>query len=280
MNELTLSNTRLPVVCACDYMAASEPFFHADRRLDFHVLIYVTEGVIHVTEEDARYECRKGELLFLKAGLHHFGETEIPKGTTWYYVHFYEPEEELPAFSYDAGPVDYHEPLQFLLPLPKQASVLPEGRTAEGIRELCELLHSDRPTKRWQANAAFFEVLSELALSVPKETGEHDLAGQIADYLKEHSDSAFDSAKVCEHFYRSYSYLAAVFRKSRGQSMQEYHRDVRMREAAALLRRTMLPIGTVAETVGFRDMLYFSRCFHAVFGMSPRDYRKKLGEIY
>ena len=276
MNEIIVSNTRLPVVCACDYMTASEAFLHADRILDFHVLLYVTEGVIPVTEDGISYTCGKGEFLVLKAGHRHFGEKEIPKGTTWYYVHFYEEEESLRNFSYDSGPVDFHEPLIYSLTVPKSGSLLPEGRAASGIRNLSELLHSDSPTKRWQANSALFEILSELSLAAPEE----DLAGEIKAYLQENRNRNYDAKKLAETFYRSYSYLAAVFRKSTGRSMQEYHREQRMREAAALLRRTLLPVGAVAEQVGFQDVLYFSRCFHQTFGIGPRDYRKKARELY
>ena len=49
MNEITMNNVILPVVSSCDYLAAQESFFHADRIADFHVMIYVTDGCIPVT---------------------------------------------------------------------------------------------------------------------------------------------------------------------------------------------------------------------------------------
>ena len=46
MNELIVTTTEMPIVCGCDHLTASEPFYHADRTLDFNVLIYVADGVI------------------------------------------------------------------------------------------------------------------------------------------------------------------------------------------------------------------------------------------
>jgi len=65
LNELFLSNIAMPIVSSCDYLAASEPFFHADRITDFHVMIYVTDGCIHVTEGDTDYALSPGSLFFL-----------------------------------------------------------------------------------------------------------------------------------------------------------------------------------------------------------------------
>lgn len=44
MNQIVLNNISLPVVSSCDCLAAQEPFLHADRTMDFHVMIYVTDG--------------------------------------------------------------------------------------------------------------------------------------------------------------------------------------------------------------------------------------------
>ena len=66
LNEVILQNNVLPVLCGCDVLVASEPFYHSDRITDFNVLIYVTNGTIYVTEDNMDYSVSKGELLFLK----------------------------------------------------------------------------------------------------------------------------------------------------------------------------------------------------------------------
>ena len=44
------------------------------------------------------------------------------------------------------------------------------------------------------------------------------------------------------------------------------------------LRTTRLPIGQVAKELGFRDPSSFSRAFQRWTGMSPRAYRRMLGQ--
>ena len=81
MNEIMIDTRTLPAALSGAYQVASAPFIHADRTANFHVLIYVTEGHISVTEEDTDYLIQKEELFFLKSGLHHYGKSLIPQGT-------------------------------------------------------------------------------------------------------------------------------------------------------------------------------------------------------
>ena len=52
-------------------------------------MIYVADGVIYVTEDEKDHEIGAGELFFLKNRIRHYGKREIPRGTKWYYVHFF-----------------------------------------------------------------------------------------------------------------------------------------------------------------------------------------------
>lgn len=70
--------------------------------------------------------------------------------------------------------------------------------------------------------------------------------------------------------------MAAVFKREKRVTMQQFHTGVRMENACKLLRSTLLPVGEIGHRVGYADMLYFSRCFHAVMGMNPTEYRKLL----
>ena len=64
LNEIAITNVTLPVFYNGDVYCAVEPFYHADRTVDFDILIYVLEGVIYVTEGETDYSVGEGELLF------------------------------------------------------------------------------------------------------------------------------------------------------------------------------------------------------------------------
>jgi AraC family transcriptional activator of mtrCDE len=50
-------------------------------------------------------------------------------------------------------------------------------------------------------------------------------------------------------------------------------REVRLREAARMLRQSSLPVDTVAGRTGFASRSHFSRAFRDLFGQSPSAYR-------
>ena len=282
MNELVVTTTEMPIVCGCDHLTASEPFYHADRTLDFNVLIYVAEGVIYVTEDGVDHEVGAGELLFLKSGLRHCGKQEIPRGTKWYFAHFYlcEPQREHSAFQADAAPLGIHEPLGFSAVVPKKLSNLNGGTIEQEICRLAEYCNSDDPLKRMKINGMLHALLIDIALSKYNEERRETLSEKICAWLNEHCTEPCSAEKLERAFFLSYKRMAAVFRQERGETMQQYHTRRRMSRACYLLRTTLAPIGEIAASLGYDDPLYFSRCFRAFTGEAPRVYRSSAGKNY
>ncbi len=265
MNRITVDNHHLPDVAGQGLLATAEGFFHADRVLPFHVLIYVLEGVIYVTEDDVDYAIGPGEMLFLKSGLRHFGKMEIPRGTRWYYVHFALEQPmpgrggELPAMT-----------------LPKKLTGLCGSSIERMLAAFVEACRSRREEERWFLPQQLFVLLSQIALWDRPERKPLDLAQRLADYLAAHTREPFSAKALEQAFFLSYKHMAAVFKKAQGLTMYAYHQRLRMEEAARLLRETLLPVGEISEQLGFGDQLYFSRCFHRHQGVSPTVYRRQL----
>lgn len=276
MSSIIFSNTVMPVLSMCDLCAASEPFYHADRSADFHVLIYVLEGTIYVTEEDVDYAVCSGELLFLKSGVHHFGKREIPKGTRWYYVHFYMDEQDGPDdFTPDSAPFIPYVSAAYKKALPQYVQGLRGSKTEQKIADLIEYYHSDDRMKKWRINNVLHELLTEIAMGEEEHGESKTLAVRIGESLSKRYREPFSAHVLEQEFFLSYKYMAVVFKRETGTTMQKFHNSLRMNEAARLLRSTLSPVGEIAEQVGFGDMLYFSRCFRSFFGVSPTEYRRK-----
>jgi AraC family transcriptional regulator, arabinose operon regulatory protein len=72
------------------------------------------------------------------------------------------------------------------------------------------------------------------------------------------------------------SRLAHLFQEQTGQTMAETLRELRLRQAARLLRHSGRSVQEVAEEVGFHCPFYFSRRFRQSFGLSPREYRRQV----
>lgn len=292
MNTITLSSDTMPVLAGCNFCVANESFLHADRILDFHVMLYVVSGCIYVTEEDTDYEVHAGEVFFLKSGIRHYGKKEIQKGTSWYYAHFYLDE---PAGLYssmkDGIAMKSVDTLRFQMTLPKTAAGLEQSKIADRIADLVDSLRGRRnllaplgsmsddpaayPWSLWNANAKLFSVLTEIAAGNLPALPQHSLSDRIAEYLSLHTSEKFCAEALEKHFFLSYKYMAAVFKKETSMTLHQYHTRTRMTAACQLLCTTMKTIGEISEALGYHDMLYFSRCFHQTMGMSPTEYRRQ-----
>ena len=276
MNNIAITNTSLPVFAGGDLYAASEPFYHADRTVDFNILIYVLDGTIYVTEDETDYAVGEGELLLLKSGVHHYGKTEIAKGTRWYYIHFYTDDEAVRnSDEYEISDKEQNTHRCFIK-LPKYVRGLSGSNTQWLISDFITYIHSNEEYKEWNVNLKLFSLLSDLALK--RSHTQLTLSQKICRYLDANLKEKFSVSVLEKEFYLSYKYMAASFKKETGKSMQQYHTAVKMNEAARLLKSTLMTVGEIAFEVGYEDMLYFSRYFHKHFGMSPSQYRKTAKE--
>lgn len=71
-------------------------------------------------------------------------------------------------------------------------------------------------------------------------------------------------------------YLYNLFIKKAGQSPQQYLTGLRIKYARHFLCNTDLSISEVAQSVGYSDVLQFSRFFKTKEGVSPTEYRKNM----
>ena len=71
------------------------------------------------------------------------------------------------------------------------------------------------------------------------------------------------------------SYFGKVFKKAVGQSPQEFLIRYRMSKAADALIIGDDSVGDIGASVGYPNLLHFSRAFKGVYGVSPREYRQK-----
>ena len=72
----------------------------------------------------------------------------------------------------------------------------------------------------------------------------------------------------------SVGHYSALFRRHTGFAPIDFIIRLRVQHACRLLDTTALPIGEVAELVGYQDPYYFTRCFRRIMGCSPRLYRQ------
>ena len=73
----------------------------------------------------------------------------------------------------------------------------------------------------------------------------------------------------------SRSHLFRSFEAILGQSPKEFLTEFRMKQACYLLEHSDLSITAIANSVGFDNSLYFSKSFHKLKGLSPKEFRQQ-----
>jgi AraC-like DNA-binding protein len=70
-------------------------------------------------------------------------------------------------------------------------------------------------------------------------------------------------------------YLSHLFHKETGVTLKNYITSQRIELAKGMLRRDSLSISEISYSIGFKHPSYFSKCFHAIVGKSPREFRSQ-----
>jgi AraC-like DNA-binding protein len=91
-------------------------------------------------------------------------------------------------------------------------------------------------------------------------------------FIRHHIAEPLTVARVAESARCSETTAQRLFTRHAGESMQSWIRQMRLREAASLLRTTGLRVSEVAQLVGYPDPLYFSRAFHRSYGVAPSQF--------
>jgi len=82
--------------------------------------------------------------------------------------------------------------------------------------------------------------------------------------------------EVAARFQVSPSHLSRAVKKETGQGFVETLTDIRLDAAVQLLKQTNAMVSAVAEQVGYSDYPYFYQVFKKRFGVSPKEYCKRL----
>lgn len=95
-------------------------------------------------------------------------------------------------------------------------------------------------------------------------------------YIDEHLDQDLSLEIVADHFALHKVYLAKIFKKELGCSVNEYIRTAKTAKAKELLAQRSLKINAIAPMLGFNNTQTFYNVFKSCAGLSPSEYREQL----
>lgn len=96
-------------------------------------------------------------------------------------------------------------------------------------------------------------------------------------YIDNHLCENINTKTLAHETYLNPSYLSFLFHKETGFTISEWILRKRIEEAAYLVGHEKDSIAEIAFFYNFSSESYFVQCFKKIMGITPGEYRKKVG---
>lgn len=119
--------------------------------------------------------------------------------------------------------------------------------------------------------------LIPIELATPRSMTDDSFLRQIQVYITEHLDQDLSLDTLSDKFYVNPSYLSRIFHQQTGEQLSHYIERSKMEAAVSMLKDQRYKIYEIADSIGYRSSNYFAKVFKKTFGMSPHEYRIRIG---
>ena len=106
---------------------------------------------------------------------------------------------------------------------------------------------------------------------------ERNAVKKAQEFIREGFARPISLESVADHVFLSPIYLSRLFKEKTGQNFVGFLTGLRIEKARDLLASSHYRIYEVAEAVGYPNVKYFTRVFRKSTGLSPSEFREKLG---
>jgi AraC family transcriptional regulator of arabinose operon len=97
---------------------------------------------------------------------------------------------------------------------------------------------------------------------------------QVMAHMRGHPDRRISLAEAAALVDLAPGYFSRLFTQASGLSFRAFALQARLERARTLLDETAMPIGQIAQALGYEDVFLFSRQFKQQYGYSPRKSRQ------
>lgn len=101
---------------------------------------------------------------------------------------------------------------------------------------------------------------------------------KLCAYIREHLADELSRKTLAQLVFLSEDYVSKLFAQVTGTSIPNYITRARMERAQEYLEQTSLPVSRIALEVGYNNFSYFSKNFRDFAGVTPNEFRKRLGQ--
>lgn len=230
-----------------------------------HVLIYCVEGAGWYQLGDSKYQVSANQFFILPPGLPHVYGADDKQPWTIYWIHF--TGDHAAVYSQDSF-------------VPQEISPSVNSRMRERNTVFEEIFNTieksyDRESLRYASSLLHYYLATMRYLRLYRQNEKVDWGFKeaVTHYMVENMEKKITLQELADYMGYSQSYLSQRFKLEFGESPLNYLNRLRIDNACRLLKETPLKVNHICHKVGISDAYYFSRLFHQLVGMSPREYR-------
>ncbi len=93
--------------------------------------------------------------------------------------------------------------------------------------------------------------------------------------IHEYPNPLLSIEEIADAVSKNYNYLCVLFKKTMGVTINDYIMNVRMKKAMELISEGGHNVSEIADTTGFSNISYFTKCFKKKFGYPPSRFLLK-----
>ena len=144
----------------------------------------------------------------------------------------------------------------------------------ELLRTTASNLISNRERLRGQLIGE--QQVEEKIIKIEMKSNDEILMGKVMKTINEHlTDPALNVEMLAANVGMSRVHMHRKLKELTNQSARDFIRNIRLKQAATLLREKNLTISEVAYATGFSNLSHFSNSFREFYGISPTEYKEQ-----
>ncbi len=267
MNDLNLS-------CGLPLEAKNAGLFvsrgkgeHPDRVISTHELIFVTKGVLSISEGNRVFHVHESESLILWPHRRHKAASPFGPDLRFYWLHFALLERES----------------KISLMIPQHIKIKRPDHLTSLFRRFLDDQEGNNLTQV-AANLLVMLMLSEVADSshfeAPADESASVLASRVNALIRTHFHEKLNTSIIAETLHRNPDYLGRVFKDIYGHTITDAINQFRLKQARKLLLESEQKVDEVALSCGYTDAGYFRRLFKRSEGISPKRFKSLHAKLH
>lgn len=256
-------------LCYCGY-GSCQPLQHFGPAVRPNYLIhFVTDGKGIFQTSDNQFSLHAGEGFIIRPNEQAFFQADEADPWTYLWIGFdgTRCSEYLSAIGLDEGQFTFRSP---------------DGETLRDIVQEMLKYNTAGIENDFQLQGLLCRFFSCLARSlsmplssVPKNDRENFYVRRAVEFVHYNYANHITVSDMAKYVSLNRSYLFTLFQRVLKISPQEFLTTFRLTRAKEQLRLTNATVAAIAQSVGYRDPLVFSKAFKQMTGMTPVQYRKQ-----